>query len=183
MTMKRQIAKSAYLFFLLSIISGCHSVPPDNVDFAQINNIKELEGVYNNYGEGKPNTRFVYLSQLIWQKEEGLNHFLIQSVDIKMVNDKTLLIRGLAENGSIIKEEAFIEGKDFELAAGLISLPGNCGFPYPIVGISYENSELGIDMKNDGKCKTRTTSAGLLALAIPLILIETEEFRFLRMKK
>ena len=181
--MEKQISKVVYLSFLLLIICGCHAVPPDNVEFSQIINIKELEGVYNNYGEGEPNTRFVYLSQLIWQREEGLKHFSVQSVEVKAVNDKTLLVKAVGENGEIMKEGLFIEGKDFKLSSGYIPTPGQFGFPYPIIGISYENSDLGIDTRKDGKYKVRTTSAGLLALLIPVALTGTEEFRFMRMKK
>lgn len=181
--MGRQLYKLLYFSFLFFIMAGCHSVPPNNVDFSQISDIKELEGIYNNYGEGQPNTRFVYLSQLIWQKEEGLKHYAIQSVEFKKVNEMTLLVKAIGENGATLKEEAFIEGKDFEISSGCMPLPGHFGFPYPIVGVSYENSDFGIDMKRDGKYKARTTSTGLLALLIPLVLTETEEFRFLRMKK
>lgn len=180
--MTKQIQKLTYLSFLLFIISGCHSVPLNNVDFAQIKNIKELEGSYNNYGEGKSNTRFVYLSQLIWQNEEGLQHFSIQSIEVKMANERTLSVRAMGENG-VIKEEVFVQGEDFDFSSGLIPLPGHFGFPYPIIGSSYENSGFGLDIRTDGKYKVRTTTAGLLALIIPAAFTETEEFRFKRMKK
>ena len=175
------------LFLLAALMSmtGCASyVPPDNVDFAVVNDIGDFCGTYANQGIGEksdaPNKRIIYLSSLFWPALDNKQNALISKVEISRFDGNSVFVRAIGANG-VEKEAAFVRGRDFDLENGRICLSRQWGLPSPIVGIGYKTSYIGLDVRKDGKYKERTSAAGLLALLIPFAASVSGEVRFERL--
>lgn len=162
-------------------LSGCSSCPPDNVGFAQVKDLNEFCGTYRNAGQTGNAQYKVYLSYFFWSDIKPEEHKRIESVKISRKTDGAILVSGI-ENGNVTHERTFVEGKDFDLDSdGTIKIRGFFGVPLPVVGIAYKSEYIGIDLRKDGKYKSRTTLAGLVALLIPLAWTGTDEVRFKRL--
>jgi hypothetical protein len=179
-----------WLFSVVILLGGCFiSRPPNNSAFGSIETTRDLEGVYQNIGEGKPENRPIYLSTLIWPKDKEINHNKIETIEVRVVSDNTIIIRALGRpDVGIIKEEKFIEGKDFEIHFGRIRLRQSVGFSGsklgdPIVGPTYEDVELGLDIEGQGKYKDNYSVVGLVYLVLPVAMSESNEVRFVRIGK
>lgn len=162
-------------------LSGCASYPPDNVDFTHVKDLDEFCGTYRNAGQTANACYKMYLSYFFWFDIKPEEHKHIESVKISRKGDGAILVSAI-ENGNVTHEKTFVEGKDFELASdGTIKLRGFFGVPVPVVGVAYKSEYVGIDLRRDGKYKSRTTLAGLVALLIPLAWTGTDEVRFERL--
>jgi len=184
--MKRTIALIP-LLTLVVLQSGCINFgPKDNVDFGQIESITDLEGVYQNAGEEDNKyadpARPTYLSSIIWPKAKDFNHKAVETIAVRAVGHDTLVVKAIG-NGKTIKEGTFVEGKDFILRSGRIQLewhllPGH-GAGNPLIGIYYEDIDLGLDQRGHGKFRVSGALAGLIYV-IPMVLGGYDDVRFVK---
>ena len=182
------MGKLLLLFGLVLLLDGCITTgPPDNVDLGEIKTIRDVEGNYQNRGEGEPGTRPIYLSAQIWPNIVKMDHAAVETIEVKVVNDNTLVVKALRKDG-VEKEDTFIEGKNFELHSGRIRLQQGVGFMglksgEPVVGPNFGRVELGLDKKGHGKLRTQGGFVGLVYMVIPLAIGISEEVRFVRIDK
>jgi hypothetical protein len=184
--MVNPMRKFLALFCLVLLFNGCNSYrPTDNVGFDKIETLKELEGVYQNLGEGEQGNLSVYLSQMIWPKSEGIRHDLITTIEVRLLSPRNLGVKARSRVG-VEKEDTFVEGTDFEIHSGRIRLKhsvGSAGDKYPILyGPYYERHELGLDTKAHGKLRKHEGFVGLL-MVMPMAGVMTEDVRFVRIDK
>lgn len=173
--------------FVILLVACVGTKPEHNANFGTIENISDLQGVYQNLGDGGSRIYPKYLSAIIWPKVEKLNHKAITSIEVKVTGPKTLLVTARTKEG-IEKEEAFIEGKDFTITSGKISLKQKirvAGFKdgEVIVGPYYESEALGLDSKGEGKYKQQEAVAGLVFAFLPFVMGNNDEVRFVRIDK
>jgi hypothetical protein len=183
------MTKAFLLPLLFLSLVGCMmtSRPPDNTNFVHIKTIKELEGIYQNLGVREAGAPPIYLSSIIWPKDSVMNHAAILAVDVKVTGDRTLLIKAVKGN-EVVKEDTFIERKDFEISSGRISLTqkaGIAGFKSgePLIGPYYEQVELGLDQRGNGKYRSKGGVVGLVYSFLPIAMSSSEEVRFVKIKK
>ncbi len=178
--MRTKISFIFILFFLHACVIGG---PPNNAFFFdQVDKLNKLEGVYQNLGESRQGLyETIYLSQLIWPKDKSLSHAAITSVDVRAVNDTTLLVKAIGWEKEIVKEAKFTKGKDFEINFGHILLKQRVGFIADVfLGPYYERSELGIDTQGSGKNRQYTALLGLGFLIVPVAGGGWDDIRFVR---
>jgi hypothetical protein len=177
------------LFYVVVSLSACGGgfyEPPNNVDFSRIEKLSELDGVYRNLGEGAEGRKAVFLSALIWSKAEGIEHSSISSVEVKAIKKDTVLIKAYGKEG-IVKEDTFVEGKDFNIKSGRVYLkqyfriPTGAGVPF--LGVDYESVEIGLDRRGSGKYSTTSGAAGLIYLVVPFAVHIRDEVRFVRVQE
>jgi hypothetical protein len=168
-------------------ISGCVvlSAPVGNSDFDYIETLDQLEGKYQNLGEGGTESIEFYLSRLIWPREADFDHEIIDTIEVLNVHKNTLIVRAVSE-GIILKQNKFIEGEDFVMVDGRIRLKQDATFlgmrGEPIVGPYYESLELGVDQRGQGKLRQLSAGAALIYLAIPVGGVGKTDVRFPRIK-
>lgn len=184
----------ARLFNLIALcfsvaMTGCvaFSSPPGNVAFDQIETLEDLEGLYQNLGEGGWRTKPFYLSMLIWPRSSERDHGIIKVIEIRAGSEKTLVIKAL-DGQSLIKEGTFMEGKDFKVHSGRIQL-NRMGLVFhpkggddPVVGPGYDSAELGLDRKGQGKYQEINALAVLVYSFFPVGVVERKEIRFVKLK-
>lgn len=174
------------LFSLVFLLNGCiTSGPTDNAGFDKIETLKELEGVYQNLGEGEQGESPVYLSEVIWPKTVGIPHALITTIEVRLLSPNSLGVRAKSRVG-VAKEDTFVEGTDFEIHSGRIRLKhrvGSGGDINPVLyGPYYERHELGLDTKGHGKLRRQDGFVGLL-MVMPIAGVTSEAVRFVRIDK
>lgn len=175
--------KYAMLLCVALTLSSCLiSNPANNAEFGRVDKIQQLEGVYLNHGEGGKGANPSYLSRLIWPTAGVVDHQLVSTIEVRAISDNTLVVKALGRNG-ILHESIFLEGQDFELRSGRIRLNHKlaiAGFKSgePMVGPYYENTELGIDQRGNGKYRSQGAVAGLVYMVLPIALGVNEEVRF-----
>jgi len=173
---------------LAFMVAGCiSSGPANNASFSRIGKIEDLEGVYQNRGEGPAHSYPVYLSRIIWPGGSGVYDASIATIEVRKVAPDTLRVRVVAD-GVVQKESLFIQGKDFDLTSGRIRLKqsaGVMGFKAgePLVGPTYESAELGLDESGQGKYRESSAVAGLVYLFLPIAVGEDRDVRFPRLKE
>jgi hypothetical protein len=176
----------SFSIFYVVLMTSCvmFTSPPDNKGFYEITSLYDLEGKYSNEGEasnlhgGNP-----YLSQFIWNSDITLNHDQIDTIEVKALNVKTILVNAYIKN-DIRKSATFVEGTDFELNNGKLTLTREAGVYQEgsiIVGPYYENIEIGIDKRGDGKYRQKYLVAGLAYLVLPVAVGGRDDFRFKRL--
>jgi hypothetical protein len=173
---------------IVTLLGGCVNLrPPGNSDFTDIRSLRDLDGKYQNQGEraGKANLRPAYLSAVVWSGANEMTHAKIDTIEVKMLNDTTVVVRAL-KSGHVEKESLFVEGQDFEFKSGRIRLKRRqwiMGFERGdvVVGPAYENVELGLDKKGAGKYRNEGGVAGLAFLFLPIAFGGREDVRFVRL--
>ena len=165
------------------LLQGCiYARPFGNAPFADIKSIAELEGVYRNLGEQKQGSTPIYLSGLIWPERK--DHASVSTIEVNALDGKTLLVRAHGSAG-VLKEEQFVEGRDFELRSGRILLKKQVGFigliesEAHMAGPTYEQEEIGLDGRGHGKLTRRQAIVGLVMM-IPMAMGVREDVRFVR---
>ncbi len=185
----KQINNFLFLLWITSIFSGCvgwiDSKPENNVDFAMIEQLSDLDGTYQSQGEVESGEAFSSLSWLIWPDKE-LDHKAILNIEVKAINDTTIQVKGMGAEG-VVKESILVQGKDFKLKSGRIQIRRGAqvsGFKRgeAFIGPVYENIELGLDQRGDGKYKSGNFAAGLVFSVVPFAFGGSEEIRFKRVK-
>lgn len=178
----KQYRQFLILLFLALALGGCFTArPPNNSEFAEVSDIRQLQGVYQNIGESKPGTGPHYLSAILWGNTvPSTAHKLIKTIEVRVVGDKTLSVKAQGAEG-VIKEEVYVEGKDFNIVSGRIRLKQKLGFGGEgIAGPTYEAVEIGLDQRGHGKYSEHTTFAGIVLL-VPFAFYQTTEVRFVRL--
>jgi hypothetical protein len=171
-------------------LTGCFaSKPPGNVGFARAPSLHDLEGTYENRGEGNPKhddypTR---LSEIIWPKEPVSFHALIGTIQVRADGETTLIVRAEELGGGLAREQTFTAGKDFEFRSGRLLLHGGWknSLSEPEAGglfLMHQSRELGIDSKGEGKYKGTEDVIGAAYLVVPIAVHGTTEVRFVRLK-
>jgi len=175
------------LLSIMSILLGCatSSTPPNNSDFAPITTLKDLEGVYSNAGTRDASVRYpIFLSSIIWPKVKGINHDKITTIEVRATDSHTLSVKAIRQDG-IEREDTFVEGTDFILNSGRIRLKfhnGIAGFKgdEPMIGVYNEEVEVGVDLKGDGKYRSKGNAVGLVYSFLPIALSSREDVRFIK---
>ena len=172
----------------ISLLAAClASRPTDNVPFANIQSVKSLEGTYKNVGDtGESGPRNIRLSALIWPAKD-VPHEQISEVEIVAIDQASVRVSGLAE-GRVLKQSTFVQGKDFHIHNGRITLrrrASMAGFKSgePMLGPYYETAELGLDQRGNGRYESNFATAGLVFMFLPMALGAKEEVRFARIRQ
>lgn len=179
------------------VAGGCvgvfSSAPPDNVAFASVTDLQQLDGRYRNRGEGAPDAQWsTFLSALIFPGDKTLAHASIAAIDVRATSATTLAVRALDAQGIVVKEAAFVRGREFELKEGRLRISTRFAVsPFieseasdnPFIGPMTETIELGIDLRGHGKYRSSTFVAGLAYLFMPLVGGGSDQVRFERIEE
>jgi len=181
------IIRAIILLTLLSD-SGCvfHAKPQNNIEFASIDSLKNIEGTYLNKGETDGKS-VVFLSYILWPKESSYPiDSLIKYVCIKVLENNSIEADAYTDEGCV-REKIFSEGDDYKIIQGrlrLIPKPSSAhGAGSPIAGPSSGYSELGLDKNGNGKYKSSWFAGGLVYMILPFVGGETTEVRFVKLEK
>jgi len=167
------------------LVPGCFaSHPRGSTGFVHATSLAQFEGVYGNAGEVKEGPP-TYLSALIWPHATGMDHRTITSIEVRASGERRLTVRARTDS-TVVKEQTFVQGKDFDLHQGRLrikhfqGLHANHNVEDPTLGYEGESVELGLDRKGQGKSRQTTDFAGVVYLVMPIALRMTDEARFLR---
>lgn len=183
--MKEQFRSFGLLTCLMIMGGGCvSSAPHNNAGFHSIDQLKAMDGTYQNRGEGEEGLRIIYLSGLIWPSATNIDQLAVTTVEIRAVDDRTLLVRAYSAD-TLVKEGRFIQGRDFTFHEGRIRLTHGlhmAGFKggEPLIGPYYESTELGIDQTGHGKYRQEAAVAGFVYAIVPIALGSREDVRFVK---
>ena len=169
------------LLFLFLIFFGCsyHKEPENNQEFQKETKLSHLAGIYYNLGDPKG-----FLSEILWGN-------LVPHEDVELVHvsvsGKQVVVSAI-KNGCIFYTMRYVEGQDFQINDGKITLSKNMavisrGAGDPLVGPSSYTVELGLDTEGHGKYQSREYLAGLVFWLVPVAASETRDVRFSRYKE
>ena len=97
------------------MLNACFSAGPiNNEDFANIREINDFDGMYSNRGDGGSKVPDIYLSEIIWPNDKGLDHKSIDTISVESISKVKLSVQALEYN-AIVKKQIFIKGKDFNI--------------------------------------------------------------------
>jgi hypothetical protein len=181
-SMKRYPLLIIFVLFLV----GCaaQQVPQDSLEFHQVSQLVELEGVYKNEGDNgkRYSMNNYYLSENIWGYKSsflwgttgpnlpaGIRHENIEFIEVSST-EKSLTAKAIDFE---IKNGQLIISQDVNLLS-----PGGQGGV--LVGPNRRKITLGIDTANQGKSRTQFDQAGLVYLFLPAAVSETLDNRFER---
>lgn len=159
------------------------TAPKNDLGFARVKDLAALSGCYRNAGEGEGEGKR-YLSALIWPREQ-LAHERIVAVRVVFEEPRNLRVAALSKDG-IAKEEVFVEGADFYLASGRITLQSEsvASFAYPagnvFIGVAHQSKTVGIDSRGDARVRESDTFLGAAFVVIPIAGNVRDTFRFPR---
>jgi hypothetical protein len=180
--------KAALLMSILAVaLAGCFaSRPHGNVGFGTPHALPELDGTYQNLGEGNPKEGSQYLSRTIWPSDQFLPHKAIRTISVRAIGDTALAVRALGVDQVAVKEATFISGKDFQFTGGRLRLATKVEntLHTPEAGglfVARTTQELGLDKKGQGKYKKRETVVGAVYLVVPMAVTMSTEVRFVRL--
>jgi hypothetical protein len=173
------------------VAAGCvfSSAPPDNLDFAPVTDLRQLDGRYRNRGQGAPGEAPRFLSVLVLPTAVGVDHASIAVVEVRATDASTLTVRALGAEGAVVSEGTFVAGRDFSLEEGrlrlshrwaLLSYSPEYAPDDPLVGPRSETVELGLDLRGHGKYRSRFTGGGLVYLIVPVFFRDVTDVRFER---
>ena len=165
------------------MLTACISTgPTNNKEFASIGKISDLNGTYLNKGDDGSEGKYEhYLSNILWPNDKSIDHTLIDTIVVSSVSDTQLSVKGLHDN-SIVKEQIFIDGKDFKIQSGRIHLSNNFDGAFNLVmGISNRTIDLGIDASGHGKLRREENAVGMAL--IPFVINEKKDVRFLKVEE
>lgn len=175
--------KTTTLLLTFALYCGCSMTSaPNDVGFDSSDSIHSLAGCFTNHGEGGNNTTRQFLSLVIWPTAD-LDPSTIKAIRVMAVDKKTLKITAETD-GNVIYESLFVEGRDFYLKSGRISVNERtvASFAYPpgnvFIGIEKKSTELGIDKNGDGKLQKRSAFAGTAFLVFPIAGGTQDSYRF-----
>ena len=170
---------------MLTLVTGCIQARGDRTEFGTIKSLNDLQGKYQNRAEGGPvGSSPIFLSMLLWPKEAP-SHAEIETIEVNALDADSLVVRALSNRG-VEKESIFSEGEQFSIVKGRIRLrwdfwiAGTRGEPF--LGPTYERAELGIDRRGQGKYRKDGAAAGLIFMLIPVVMADSEDYRFPRIE-
>lgn len=167
-----------------ALLSGCMSTKPHNdLGFNSGASLASLDGCYENRGETGKGANLRLLSPTIWPKVD-LTHKDIEAVQVSLIGSDVLRVSAFVA-GRIIRQDTFIEGKDFTFRSGKITIfrsfssgatePGNV-----FIGGGVGATTLGVDTEGSGRTEESLTFAGTVFLVIPIGGSVNEATRFKR---
>ncbi len=175
------------------LLSGCYfrSGPPANVGIDDIEQLNDLDGVYQNLGEGGPDTDTtyltdtIYLSEIIWPDATSYDHLRIERIEVRAIDAASVAVTAFGWNGVVKKQENFVEGEDFTLNDGKIQMYGDVAgilsTKVGAVGVFSEGVELGIDKTGHGKYRGTGSYVGTAFVVIPVAGGARDDIRFERL--
>lgn len=179
------------LLCLSIMLYGCSLKfgPMNNAEFTRVENIKQLEGIYKNIGEGNKeySSYIIYLSSIIWPNDKAMDHSSIESVEIRTTNNVDLMAIAHGKD-DIKKQTVFIRNKDFKISSGRIILArvvSIAGFREgeAMLGIYGGQIEIGLDKNGQGKYRTKGSVVGLAFCVMPIAMNVREDIRFVKIKE
>lgn len=185
--MKEKMQRVAMLMLVAVVFAGCISSTPErNSNFGIIDELKMLNGEYQNRGEGAEGVAPTYLSSLVWPSATNIDHSSITTIAVQATGKNSLLIRAYSAD-VLVKQDLFVLGKDFTLRSGKIRLRqglylAGLHVGDPLIGPYYHRDELGLDQTGHGKYRTQGALAGLVYAVLPIALFGKEEVRFVRIR-
>ena len=173
----------SFICLLVACLSGCFtSGPEDNASFGNINALADLDGIYQNAGDGGSDSGTLYLSKIVWPKDTTLDHKSIDQIEVRSTNATALTVTARA-GGTPVKVQQFEGGKDFTVRSGRIQLRSYLdGANDNFAGVGYIDVDLGLDVKGDGKYRESGTFAGVMLL-IPVVAGGHSDTRFVRISR
>lgn len=176
---------SVAVIFALAL-SACASAPPsNNAPFRATTTLAQLEGMYENNGDGGTDEApTLYLSSILWPDDRSLDHQRIGRIAVEKQSENMLQISALRGN-EIIRKKELTEGQDFKIQDGVIVLSSETGIAgfrtgEPLLGFYGGSSKLGLDAEGHGKYHSSGTAAGLAFLIFPVAARYARDVRFRR---
>ena len=171
------------IVIIAGLAFGCSTGPPGRVDFAEIDHLSELDGIYQNIGEA---AFTVYLSRVIWPEADYDFHNRVTAVEVRANGDKELRVMAIRED-DIEKEQTFYRGEHFEFESGRLVLKHGFGFHIPkedgdvALGLTHKTIEIGISEQGHGKIRDKTSFAGVAFLVVPFVVAGGyDDMRFIK---
>ena len=97
----------SFICLLVACLSGCFtSGPEDNASFGNINALADLDGIYQNAGDGGSDSGTLYLSKIVWPKDTTLDHKSIDQIEVRSTNATALTVTARA-GGTPVKVQQF----------------------------------------------------------------------------
>lgn len=169
---------------VLCLCTGCaisHG-PSNETSFNSSSSLKQLEGCYENKGDGGQDNGARYLSSLVFPKSK-IPGQKISHIHVAFVTEKSLQVSA-ESGGDVIQEAIFTEGKDFYFDSGRIKISSEGGGIAPtepgsvFLGVAHASKYLGIDKNGDGKLEESGTVLGTVFLIFPVAASINESFSF-----
>lgn len=186
----REIAiASALAVALAATACSLSTAPADNVEFATLTDLHQLDGRYRNRGIGASDSQYTYfLSAILFPGEPPLDHESIESIDVRATDTRSITVQALDSMNAVIRQVDFVEGRDFALAAGRLRIHRHGALlsqavDDPLVGPRVETVELGLDLRGAGKYRSTFTGAGLVWLLVPVAVHAADDVRFERIEE
>ncbi|MHB1214070.1 MAG: hypothetical protein ACYCY9_03690 [Thiobacillus sp.] len=175
---------SAVYAFSAALLCGCISTKPNNdLGFTETASLASLDGCYNNRGETGKGAAKRFLSAAIWPSI-GLVHKDVEAVQVSLTGSDTVRVTAFAGR-RIIRQETFVEGKDFTFRSGQITVSrafgsagGGAGNVF--IGAGVETTTLGVDTAGNGRWVESAKFAGAAFLIIPVAGSVNDATRFNR---
>ena len=175
------------------LLSGCYftSEPPANAGFDHIEHLNDLDGIYQNLGEGGPDTDTtyltdtIYLSEIIWPDAVVGDHLQIERIEVRTIDAGSVAVTAFGWDSVVKKQENFVEGEDFTLNDGIIQMhrdvSGILSAKVGAVAVFSQGVELGIDKTGHGKYGGKGSHLGTVFVVIPVAGGARDDVRFERL--
>ncbi|MCP4163041.1 MAG: hypothetical protein GY760_23520 [Deltaproteobacteria bacterium] len=172
--------KNYFLILIITIsLSSCisFSKPGKTLDFASVETVYEIDGLYKN--KGIP--RGFHLSELLWRWTLNTAPIHDEIELIEIVSDDEKLIVKAIKNSSVLYQKEYLEGQDFKIKNGKIHLYAFKMKRRPddkTVGPSFQRELLGLDIKGNIKYESQMFGLVLVKSLIPVFAADFSEERF-----
>lgn len=187
--MRRDYGVAVVSCALASLLAGSCSysaAPADDVEFADLHDLRQLDGGYRNRGVSAPDAANpVFLSTVVFPSAAALDHEAIDIIDVRARDASTLVVKAIDARGNTVATAEYVEGQDFALRNGRVRLRREGALlgaapDDPLVGPRKETVEIGLDLRRAGKYRRSFSGAGLVYLLVPVAIRDTEDVRFER---
>ena len=159
--------------------------PLGDTGFAAAGNLHAFEGCFSNVGEADKGVGVQLLSAIIWPATD-LDHKSVEVVKVDAERSDTLHVSAIGA-GRVLRDDRFVEGRDFHLVDGRIKLkthvvgsagtePGN-----PAIGVGSEGTTLGLDRAGNGRVSNTNNFVGTAFLVLPVAMHGSDATRFKRL--
>jgi hypothetical protein len=176
---------SVVLLLALAVSACASAPPPDYAPFRANTTLAQLEGVYENKGDGGTNQApTLYLSSILRPDDDSLDHQQIERIAVDRQSENSLQICAL-RGGEIVRRKELREGQDFKIQDGVIVLSserGIAGFRTgePLLGFYGGSSKFGLDVEGHGKYHSSGTAVGLAFMVFPVAASYARDVLFRR---
>lgn len=177
---------SKYYIVSLLFLTGCVSFPDKGaIDFKDTNDIKQLEGVYENKGDPKG-----YMSERIPNftplnsNKKHIEDNSIKYINVKVINKK-VIVQAIKDE-CVAYERNYIYGIDFNFENGKIVIENDFNLlsrgPGDLtLGPSYFRTVIGVDSNGDGAYHNSGAIAVLVLFTVPVAAAGIDEIRFTKL--